>query len=148
MRSWTLALVTAAGLCAVGIAPRAARAALLPYSSLVLAQNPQIYYQMDEASGPSAADSGSNGVAGTYGTFSLSAAGKWTYSVDNSLAVIQSLGEGLHGINRFSGATILGDGSVSLILDLSALVSESRFAEQNAGFLRVRRLWMNGKTQR
>jgi two-component system chemotaxis sensor kinase CheA len=47
-------------------------------------------------------------------------------------AVIQSLGEGLHGLNRFSGATILGDGSVSLILDLSALVSESRFAEQTA----------------
>jgi two-component system chemotaxis sensor kinase CheA len=43
-------------------------------------------------------------------------------------AVIQSLGEGMHGLNRFSGATILGDGSVSLILDLSALVSESRFA--------------------
>ena len=36
-------------------------------------------------------------------------------------AVIQSLGEGLHGVNRFSGATILGDGSVSLILDLSAV---------------------------
>ena len=47
-------------------------------------------------------------------------------------AVIQSLGEGLHGLNRFSGATILGDGSVSLILDLSALVSESRFAEHSA----------------
>jgi two-component system chemotaxis sensor kinase CheA len=49
-------------------------------------------------------------------------------------AVIQSLGEGLHGLNRFSGATILGDGSVSLILDLSALVSESRLAEQSARF--------------
>ncbi len=47
-------------------------------------------------------------------------------------AVIQSLGEGLHGLSRFSGATILGDGTVSLILDLSALVSESRFAEQMA----------------
>jgi two-component system chemotaxis sensor kinase CheA len=47
-------------------------------------------------------------------------------------AVIQSLGQGLHGLNRFSGATILGDGSVSLILDLSALVSESRFAEHSA----------------
>ncbi len=44
-------------------------------------------------------------------------------------AVIQSLGEGLHGLGRFSGATILGDGTVSLILDLSAVVSESRFAE-------------------
>jgi two-component system chemotaxis sensor kinase CheA len=40
-------------------------------------------------------------------------------------AVIQSLGEGVHGLSRFSGATILGDGSVSLILDLSAVVSES-----------------------
>jgi two-component system, chemotaxis family, sensor kinase CheA len=47
-------------------------------------------------------------------------------------AVIQPLGEGLHGLNRFSGATILGDGSVSLILDLSAVVSESRFAEQRS----------------
>ena len=46
-------------------------------------------------------------------------------------AVIQSLGEGLHGLSRFSGATILGDGSVSLILDLAALVSESRSAEQS-----------------
>jgi two-component system chemotaxis sensor kinase CheA len=45
-------------------------------------------------------------------------------------AVIQSLGEGLHGLTRFSGATILGDGSVSLILDLSALVSESLVADQ------------------
>jgi two-component system, chemotaxis family, sensor kinase CheA len=44
-------------------------------------------------------------------------------------AVIQSLGEGLHGLTRFSGATILGDGSVSLILDLSALVSESLVAD-------------------
>jgi two-component system chemotaxis sensor kinase CheA len=33
-------------------------------------------------------------------------------------------------LNRFSGATILGDGSVSLILDLAALVSESRAADQ------------------
>ncbi len=49
-------------------------------------------------------------------------------------AVIQSLGEGFHGVSRFSGATILGDGSVSLILDLSALVSESRFAEQSSRF--------------
>jgi two-component system chemotaxis sensor kinase CheA len=44
-------------------------------------------------------------------------------------AVIQALGEGLIGLNRFSGATILGDGSVSLILDLAALVTESRAAD-------------------
>lgn len=44
-------------------------------------------------------------------------------------AVIQSLGEGLGVLGRFSGATILGDGSVSLILDLAALVAESRAAD-------------------
>lgn len=44
-------------------------------------------------------------------------------------AVIQGLGEGLTGMNRFSGATILGDGTVSLILDLAALVTESRAAD-------------------
>ena len=46
-------------------------------------------------------------------------------------AVIQSLGEGLGGLNRFSGATILGDGTVSLILDLAALVAESRAADSH-----------------
>jgi two-component system chemotaxis sensor kinase CheA len=46
-------------------------------------------------------------------------------------AVIQALGEGLIGLNRFSGATILGDGTVSLILDLAALVTESRSADQH-----------------
>jgi two-component system chemotaxis sensor kinase CheA len=45
-------------------------------------------------------------------------------------AVIQALGAGLGSLSRFSGATILGDGSVSLILDLAALVSESRTADQ------------------
>jgi two-component system chemotaxis sensor kinase CheA len=49
-------------------------------------------------------------------------------------AVIQSLGEGLHGLSRFSGATILGDGSVSLILDLSAVVSESLVASHSIHF--------------
>ncbi len=49
-------------------------------------------------------------------------------------AVIQSLGEGLAGLNRFSGATILGDGSVSLILDLAALVTESRAADSHTHY--------------
>ena len=41
-------------------------------------------------------------------------------------AVIQPLDEGLVGLRRYSGATILGDGSVCLILDLSTLVAESQ----------------------
>ena len=44
--------------------------------------------------------------------------------------VIQPLDEDCSGGGRFSGATILADGSVSLILDLSTIVSESRRNEQ------------------
>jgi two-component system chemotaxis sensor kinase CheA len=44
-------------------------------------------------------------------------------------AVIQPLDEGLGRIGRFSGATILGDGSVSLILDLMTLIAETRTAD-------------------
>lgn len=52
-------------------------------------------------------------------------------------AVIQSLGEGLTHLGRFSGATILGDGAVSLILDLTAIVAESRAAEIRADLARA-----------
>lgn len=52
-------------------------------------------------------------------------------------AVIQSLGEGLSHLGRFSGATILGDGDVSLILDLSSIVGESRAAEVRADLARA-----------
>ncbi len=45
-------------------------------------------------------------------------------------AVIQPLDDGLGRHGRFSGATILGDGSVSLILDLLTLVAETRAADQ------------------
>jgi two-component system chemotaxis sensor kinase CheA len=44
-------------------------------------------------------------------------------------AVIQPLDDGLDRLGRFSGATILGDGSVSLILDLMTLVAETRAAD-------------------
>jgi two-component system chemotaxis sensor kinase CheA len=44
-------------------------------------------------------------------------------------AVIQPLDDGLGRVGRFSGATILGDGSVSLILDLMTLVAETRAAD-------------------
>ena len=43
-------------------------------------------------------------------------------------AVIQPLDEGLGRLGRFSGATILGDGSVSLILDLMTLIHDLEFA--------------------
>jgi two-component system chemotaxis sensor kinase CheA len=44
-------------------------------------------------------------------------------------AVIQPLDDGLGRLGKFSGATILGDGSVSLILDLLTLVAETRAAD-------------------
>jgi two-component system chemotaxis sensor kinase CheA len=46
-------------------------------------------------------------------------------------AVIQPLDDGLGRLGKFSGATILGDGSVSLILDLMTLIAETRAAEWN-----------------
>jgi two-component system chemotaxis sensor kinase CheA len=47
-------------------------------------------------------------------------------------AVIQPLGDSLARMRRFSGATILGDGSICLILDLPTLVSIARVSEHNA----------------
>ena len=44
-------------------------------------------------------------------------------------AVIQPLDEGLGGPRPFSGATILGDGAICLILDLPTLVAEARAAD-------------------
>jgi two-component system chemotaxis sensor kinase CheA len=44
-------------------------------------------------------------------------------------AVIQPLDDGLGRLGRYSGATILGDGSVSLILDLMTLIAENRAAD-------------------
>jgi two-component system chemotaxis sensor kinase CheA len=46
-------------------------------------------------------------------------------------AVIQPLDDGLGRLGRYSGATILGDGSVSLILDLMTLIAETRTADLN-----------------
>ena len=47
-------------------------------------------------------------------------------------AVIQPLDQGLAPLRRYSGATILGDGSVCLVLDLAALVAEARDADRGA----------------
>lgn len=41
-------------------------------------------------------------------------------------AVTQPLGDGLGDLRRYSGATILGDGAICLILDLMTLVSEAQ----------------------
>ena len=42
---------------------------------------------------------------------------------DRRELVIKSLDQNLYPINGLSGATILGDGSIALILDIDALVS-------------------------
>jgi two-component system chemotaxis sensor kinase CheA len=40
--------------------------------------------------------------------------------------VVKSLENNLHAVPGISGATILGDGGVSLILDVAALIRSSR----------------------
>jgi len=46
--------------------------------------------------------------------------------------VIKSLGKIYQNVSGLSGATILGDGEVALILDISALLKESEISERNA----------------
>ncbi|MFC7050085.1 chemotaxis protein CheA [Emcibacter nanhaiensis] len=58
--------------------------------------------------------------------------------IENSQTVIKSLSKFHADVETFSGATILGDGTVALILDVGHLVSfgqtfESRFRTDNAG---------------
>src|SRR6185295_6657609 len=53
-------------------------------------------------------------IAGTYGTFSLDAAGHWTYTADNSQAAIQSLGAGSHLTDSFTAVS--SDGTASQLV--------------------------------
>ncbi|MFL9841566.1 chemotaxis protein CheA [Sphingomonas sp. ST-64] len=53
---------------------------------------------------------------------------------DRREVVIKSLEQNLHPIRGLGGATILGDGSIALILDIEALVASS--GNQNRNFLR------------
>jgi two-component system chemotaxis sensor kinase CheA len=50
---------------------------------------------------------------------------------DRREVVIKSLDQNLHPIRGLGGATILGDGSIALILDIDALVAAG--AKFNAG---------------
>lgn len=49
-------------------------------------------------------------------------------------AVIQPLDEGLGHLHRYSGATILGDGTVCLVLDLASVVAEAHLAGMRAAW--------------
>ncbi len=42
-----------------------------------------------------------NGTAGSYGTFSIDAAGAWTYTLDNAGTAVQSLGAGINPTETF-----------------------------------------------
>ena len=52
-------------------------------------------------------------------------------------SVIQPLDVDLAGLRRYSGATLLGDGSVCLVLDLATLVSETHAAGLRAAAQRI-----------
>ncbi|MNF48642.1 Poly(beta-D-mannuronate) C5 epimerase 1 [compost metagenome] len=56
-------------------------------------------------------------VAGTYGTFTLTTTGNWTYSVSNSLAAIQALNSGQSLIDSFTAVSL--DGSASQLVEVS-----------------------------
>ena len=52
--------------------------------------------------GATATWSAATSVAGTYGTFSLDASGHWSYTLDNSRAATQALGEGATATEHFT----------------------------------------------
>lgn len=56
-------------------------------------------------------------VAGTYGTFTLTAAGAWTYSVNNSLAAIQALNAGQSLSDSFQAVS--QDGSAAQLVSVT-----------------------------
>lgn len=56
---------------------------------------------------------------GTYGTLSLSADGSYTYELANDSLAVQSLGEGVVAIDRFTYAATDGYVAVNSILDIS-----------------------------
>ncbi|WP_421282136.1 VCBS domain-containing protein, partial [Aeromonas taiwanensis] len=56
-------------------------------------------------------------VAGTYGTFTLTAAGAWTYSVNNSLAAIQALNTGQSLSDSFQAVS--QDGSAAQLVSVT-----------------------------
>ncbi|UNP90184.1 VCBS domain-containing protein [Aeromonas encheleia] len=73
------------------------------------------------------ADTGQSGflaqptVAGIYGTFTLTATGNWTYSVNNSLAVIQALGTGQSLLDSFVAHSLDGSDSQSVQVTILGL---------------------------
>ncbi|WP_457787947.1 VCBS domain-containing protein [Pseudomonas sp. PL-6] len=56
-------------------------------------------------------------VAGTYGSFTLTASGNWTYSVNNSLAAIQALQTGQMLTDSFTAVSF--DGSASQLVEVT-----------------------------
>ncbi|MBL8907291.1 MAG: VCBS domain-containing protein [Rhizobiales bacterium] len=56
-------------------------------------------------------------VAGTYGTFTLDAAGNWTYTADNSQQAIQQLGAGQSLTDSFTAVS--SDGSASQVVTVT-----------------------------
>ena len=56
-------------------------------------------------------------TAGLYGTFTLDAAGNWTYSADNTQIAIQSLGDGATLTDSFTAASL--DGSASQLVTIT-----------------------------
>jgi VCBS repeat-containing protein len=58
-----------------------------------------------------------NAIAGTYGTFTLDTSGAWTYSVDNSLAVIQALNTGQSLTDSFTALS--SDASASQLVSVT-----------------------------
>ena len=73
------------------------------------------------------ADAGQSGfqakasTAGTYGTFSLTAAGAWTYAVSNSLPAVQNLNTGQSLTDSFTATSLDGSASTPVTVTIQGV---------------------------
>ncbi|HEX5841060.1 MAG TPA: VCBS domain-containing protein, partial [Pseudomonas sp.] len=71
-------------------------------------------------------------VAGTYGTFTLATTGNWTYSVSNSLAVIQALNNGQSLVDSFTAAALDGSSSQLVQVTINGLTDTTPLTGTNS----------------
>jgi len=58
-------------------------------------------------------------TAGTYGTFSVTAAGAWTYALANSSAAVQALGAGAHPTETFTVVSADGSAQQTVVITVN-----------------------------
>ncbi|WOT06845.1 VCBS domain-containing protein [Shewanella youngdeokensis] len=62
-----------------------------------------------------------DGTAGSYGQFSLTVAGNWSYDLDNGLAAVQALADGATATDSFTAMSVDGTGSQVVTITITGV---------------------------